>query len=322
MIEREFHPAANIFPMMPDEDLKSLAEDIVAHGQQFPIELLDGKIIDGRNRYRVCLITGITPRVQAVTTKDPVAYVLSRNLHRRHLDSSQRGMVAARAREYYDQRAKERQVVNLKRGDTKPVPVNLPEREKGDSRDQAGKAVGVSGKTVDAATKVLAKGTPELVKAVDEGKVSVSAAAKKIEDAKKPSETMKDADGQIIPEDLREVFATQDQFETFANKLSRLKGELAAAVEANPEAWCHLDPQKRIAELSYMHHQFEEARPYLICPSCGGDNPARTCECKGLGWLSRFQARASAIDSRNIQRNAAGLDLLTRPSQRAGEETK
>ena len=41
-----------------------------------------------------------------------------------------------------------------------PVPVNLPEREKGDSRDLAALAVGVSGKLVDMATKVLKQADP------------------------------------------------------------------------------------------------------------------------------------------------------------------
>lgn len=49
-------------------------------------------------------------------------------------------MVADKVRDYYDKAAKERQ----KRG----VPVSLPEG-KGDSRDAAGKAVGVSGSLVD-----------------------------------------------------------------------------------------------------------------------------------------------------------------------------
>src|SRR5262245_48815947 len=65
----------------------------------------------------------------------------------------------------YDQQAKERQ-----KRKPKSVPVNLPE-QKGDARDLAGKAVGVSGKTVDAATKVLEQG--KLIAAAHSG-VAVS----------------------------------------------------------------------------------------------------------------------------------------------------
>jgi len=62
-------------------------------------------------------------------------------------------MIAARARDAYDKRAKERQ----KRKPADSVQENLPE-QKGQARDQAGKALGVSGRTVDYATKVLAAG--------------------------------------------------------------------------------------------------------------------------------------------------------------------
>jgi hypothetical protein len=41
----EFHEVANIFPLMPDEALQSLPEDIREKGQREPILLYEGKII-------------------------------------------------------------------------------------------------------------------------------------------------------------------------------------------------------------------------------------------------------------------------------------
>ena len=118
-----FHTAANIFPL-DDEHLDDLAEDIKKHGLLCPIETMDGKILDGRRRWLACQQAAVEPDFLEVDEDDPVAYVLSLNLHRRHLTASQRSMVAGRARERYDDEAKERQ----KRKPKDSVPETLPEQ--------------------------------------------------------------------------------------------------------------------------------------------------------------------------------------------------
>ncbi len=179
MPELECHEVAGMFPLMNGTGFKELADSIEEQGLQLPIELYQGKILDGRNRYRACLDRDIEPDLIDVEPDDPVAYVLAMNLHRRHLNESQRGMVAARAKEIYKAKAKKRKEATLKKGSKKPDVANLPHRQdQGKARDQAGAAVGVSGKTVDHAAKVLDKGAAVLVDAVDKGEVAVSTAAK------------------------------------------------------------------------------------------------------------------------------------------------
>ncbi len=114
---------------------------------------------------------------------DPVAYVLSINLHRRHLTTSQRAMIAARCKGVYEEEAKERQ------GARTDIKENLPECSKGQARDKAGKALAVSGKTVDAASKVLRSNKPEIIEAVDKGEMSVSKALDVIEPKPKPTKS-------------------------------------------------------------------------------------------------------------------------------------
>lgn len=174
----EFHEAANIFPL-DEEHLDDLVNDIRKHGQQVAIEVLDGQILDGRRRYLACNKAWVEAKFREVKVTDPVAYVLSLNLYRRHLNPSQLAMVGARARDYYDRQAKERQKEHGKTapGKSKSLPVSLPEVISGDARDHAAKAVGVSGKSIDYATKVVKNAIPEVVKAVDEGRMAVSTAA-------------------------------------------------------------------------------------------------------------------------------------------------
>jgi hypothetical protein len=177
MQQIKWHEASMIFPMLDDDKLSELADDIKTNGQTNPILIASGKVIDGRNRWTACKLAGVKPKTEEIPEPDdPVAFVLSLNLHRRHLTPSQASMCAARARDIYEKQAKERQG----HGETAPgktLPANLPEAIKGDARDMAGKAFGVSGKSVDHAKRVIEKGIPELAKAVDTGRMAVSTAA-------------------------------------------------------------------------------------------------------------------------------------------------
>ncbi len=170
-----FHEAAEIFPLMTGDDFDELVEDIREHGLRVPIELLDGKVIDGRNRYRGCLVAGVEQEYVDVEVEDPAAYVISMNLHRRHLDQSQRAMVAARSKEFYEDEAKKRRKRKPK-SEVGPGPQQ--NEDQGKSRDKAGEAFGVSGDSVDRAKKVIDKGSPVLQAAVESGEVPVKVAAK------------------------------------------------------------------------------------------------------------------------------------------------
>jgi hypothetical protein len=176
----EFHEAANIFPI-DDDNIPELAADIKAQKQQVPIEMMGGKVLDGRRRWLAYKLAGITPITREVNPADPIAYVMSLNLHRRHLSPTQASMVGARAKEIYDKQAKERKVEGGKSaGKGRPKDMeNFPHpMDSGTSRDLVGKAVGVSGKSIDFATRVLNNGIPELIAAVDSDKLAVSTASK------------------------------------------------------------------------------------------------------------------------------------------------
>lgn len=174
------HEYAKLFPAMTDEELEDLASDIRENGQQNPIWLdSEGFILDGRNRAAACLIAGVPPETRTFngTDEDKLRFVVSQNVHRRHLNTSQRAVIAATMATSFEALAKARQVSTLNRGSLSPVKENFPERDAGQSRDQAGAALNVSGKSVDMAKKVIAKAAPEVVEAVTMGNLAVSRAA-------------------------------------------------------------------------------------------------------------------------------------------------
>ena len=107
----EFHPAADIFPLMQGEAFESMVADIRDHGLIEPIWLFNGKIIDGRNRYRACLEASVGPRFRQYEGPAEwiVQFILSENLERRHLTSDQRAACAVEALGYERGLDKERQ---------------------------------------------------------------------------------------------------------------------------------------------------------------------------------------------------------------------
>jgi hypothetical protein len=172
-----WHAASGIFPLLEEKELRELARDIEAHGLREPIILYKGKILDGRNRDAACKLAKVQPRYQEYEGDDPVAFVVSKNIHRRHLTTSQRAAFAADLAAMLAPKAKERQIAPLKHGEDS-VRANSPERE-GRPREQAAKVFHISPRSVQDAV-VLKKEDPALHAAVKAGKTSLHAATTKL----------------------------------------------------------------------------------------------------------------------------------------------
>ena len=90
------HPIAAIFPPLPDDELAELADDIKRYGLINPIVMQDDLLIDGRNRLRACELAGVEPTFMTLAEDcDPIPYILSCNISRRHMSKGQRAMATA-----------------------------------------------------------------------------------------------------------------------------------------------------------------------------------------------------------------------------------
>lgn len=178
------HSIANIFPEMGAAEFAALCADIKVNGLREAIWLYQGAVIDGRHRMRACAELGVNCYTKTYTGDDPVGFVVSLNLHRRHLDSSQRAMVAAR-------------LATMKVGGDRVSEhsANLPN---GVSQSRAAELLNVSTRSVTAAAKVRDEGAQELVQAVEAGRVSVSAAAT-------VAEVSKEKQREIVAKGEREI---------------------------------------------------------------------------------------------------------------------
>jgi|SRR6516164_3945695 hypothetical protein len=86
----KFHPLADIFPLMEGQEFDELVADIGKNGLQENIVIYEDKILDGRNRYRACKGAGVSYFSSAYVGDDPLGFIISRNLHRRHLTEEKR----------------------------------------------------------------------------------------------------------------------------------------------------------------------------------------------------------------------------------------
>lgn len=219
-MNEEFHPVADIFPMLSDDELDELAEDIWMYGLKEPIwRHRDGRIIDGRNRWLACQKASVECRFNTYsgTDDDLVPFVISLNLKRRHLDESQRAMVAAR-------------IANMRQGARTDL-AQICAR----SQSQAAELLNVSRRAVQHADVVMDGGAPELVKAVEAGEASVSAAAVV---AREPKERQREIVAKGREEIVREANRIKREEKKKKQEERERKAESAvAAMPRKGERW-------------------------------------------------------------------------------------
>lgn len=161
------HPAAECFPLIDGLDYAEFKGSIQGIGQLEPIKVdkATNLLLDGRNRLRACEELGIEPRVEFITTSDPIGYIVGLNLLRRHMDDMQRKAISAR-------------LTNLEHGTNryrKKVESPIDDSKPAISRAKAGEALGLTIGQVDSGRRLMRQ-DPELHEAAfNAGKAGVDA---------------------------------------------------------------------------------------------------------------------------------------------------
>jgi hypothetical protein len=258
----------------------------------------------------------VTPRFRPYAGEcgSPLAFVVSKNLHRRHLTESQRALVAARLKPLFEEEARQRQVAALQRKTELLVPPNLEERgqrqAKGESAESAAALMNVSRSSVWAAESVKKHGVPQLVDALAAGKVSVSAAARiaklpveqqeavvrAIAGGLKPKQAlaqvlgtsandqaaMVDDDGKSLPEGVMLAFRQREQLRALCRRIEALGQEVQHLASA--PVGVHLDVQQVLTSLETARRALLAGEPSRLCPH-GPDDEPHCHACRGHGWL-------------------------------------
>lgn len=179
--ELEPHPACAAFPMLSDGELDKLAADIRENGQRHPIIIYSGwRILDGRNRLEACRRAGVEPIFHDVINEmesgdddEIVRYVISTNLHRRHLDATQRGVVADK-------------LATLRNGYRLPAQICAGEQPAPImTQEAAADALNVSRRMVQKVRAIREK-APDLIPAMESGQMTAHAAEVEVRKRERP----------------------------------------------------------------------------------------------------------------------------------------
>ena len=269
------HPYADSFPRIGDVEFEELVEDIRRNGLLHPlVKDLDGVLLDGRNRLRACEVLGVKPRWITYAGDDPEGLIASHNVHRRHLTTGQKALLALDRLPHHEAEAKERsQAANARGGQVSggsaghlqkerrrkqdgnarggQVPGgsagNLKKKRDGkpakrqkpsvDARDEAGKEFDVPGRRVSDAKRLMEERS-DLAEKVKDGSMTLNAAMKQL-----PPKPQK-----------RGAKKRVDQFEAQMTTLA-VSLELAADIVVPDEA----DPE-RLADFA---RRLRKARPNI-----------------------------------------------------------
>lgn len=202
-----FHPLADIFPLITGAEFEALRDDIAAHGVREPVILFEGAILDGRNRYRASQAAGVDCPMTEYRGDDAAAFVVSLNIHRRHLTESQRAMAAAKlANLAHGGNRRVEQAANLPLESPSlptfepdaPKPAPVPQAE-------AARLLNVSERSLRTAKKVQDTAPQEVVAAVQTGHISVSLAAQVAELPEEVQAEVAAAEPEAMKEAAREA---------------------------------------------------------------------------------------------------------------------
>ena len=187
-----FHEISSYLPLLEGEDFNALVEDIKQFGQIEPAILFEGRIIDGRNRYRACKKLGITLKTREwkpseTTGMTPLQFVISENIIRRHLNTAQKSEIGLLLLEEEEKLAEKRSKAGIKIEEqiqTGKLPVGS---KVGESREIVGKKVRVSAKTISRAKKIkeIAKEDKKIAEDWEKAKRGESSVGAVYEEVKK-----------------------------------------------------------------------------------------------------------------------------------------
>ena len=262
MTSYELHPLCTLFPRLVGAEFDSLVADIKDNGLREPIVLHDGLILDGGNRAAACDAAGVSPTYVAFSGSNIVTFVLSANLHRRHLSPGQAAAIVASAQDW-----------------AKAQTVGNPQLRHVAQLDTAKDRADISGaghRTQQRADKV-AKADPELAKQVAHGVVTLPAAVAQVEG--KPPKESKPKPKLLTEEESARILAENERLQEVAENLA---ADAQASLDDNMSMAKVFEADDRLAaamkEIDRLRAEVVNLRSQIVGLTNGKNEAIRTAK--------------------------------------------
>jgi hypothetical protein len=170
------HPAADLVPMSTDEEFQIGCHDVKVHGFLHAVKVTDENLLlDGRNRLQIASAISLDPPIERFNPSDPIAYVLSENVVRRHLTLGQRAMIGER-------------LSRLPRGRPRNKSEELQNFRRSESQAEVAGKLDITPKAITMARTIRQWAAPEEVQAVEAGAKALHRAYERAQEKKHDAE--------------------------------------------------------------------------------------------------------------------------------------
>ena len=141
------HPACEAWDDMSQEALTELADDIKKNGQIEPITMLGKQLLDGRCRWTACNMIDVEPIIEQYDGDSPVLFVISKNLRRRHLNSTELAVMGDKMSNLAHGTNRHKTKHKVDRTQVRST-ISSEDQSLSQSQEAVGKALGVSGRSI------------------------------------------------------------------------------------------------------------------------------------------------------------------------------
>ena len=239
-VDKEF---MELIPPLLEEEYQQLKQNILAKRKLLnPIILWDGLIVDGHNRFYMCMEHGIEFEVKDIefeSREEAKLWIIKNQLGRRNLTDAARIELATLKAELLRVKAKEQQsraggdkygneTLSSKSLKVKKAPVNV--------RQTVAEEAGMSEGSLSMYKQIKEQGSPELIEAVKNGKLKIGTAYRML--PKHVEQQLKEADKmyEYIEKHLHLVTGEELKIE-LNQQFKNLAKQLNSLLEMEELAW-------------------------------------------------------------------------------------